>query len=231
MATWIPNSRDDGTAPVCYVPCLPKATGLQGPQQDAFPSAEYYMHYCTRMLVYEDVGIEPLDISQSFRNCYKTERFGDLGGYHAGSESKSPASTPGSSDLETVWPRYRFPATDVYLYDRDHRGREGAWAAAGFGSRTCAWQPGTADPAFWWSPDGGTAAAIEESLSPYPTGMGNRHQWNLTIIAWMWAGYTKGDVGDEIDKEGLLPPPPEAEYGYVLRDVSECDVHYMAFLF
>jgi len=282
MAIWLPNSKDDSSAPVCYVSCLPRADFYDGNTGD-FPGPgrvienrfDYptiaddffgsfrakYMFYCCRMIQYLNVNISTgsIDVSSATKSVHSTTRFGDLGGYYIKRSNLTSPPTytliehPGVTDNNSAFARYRFPAEIVPYHNVDRRGFSYGQSVMPsnlfpFSGRTCAFIPDKPDPGFHWLPENdGTLGIISSNLLPNLTSLNNTNQnWNLCIVAWMWAGTAPADITRDgtpgnytytvqVPKRGLQPttnsaPISESEKND-LRQVSECDKYYMAYMF
>lgn len=190
-----------------------------------------YMHYCTRMIIYKDISIDPaIGVGGATKTAHYAQRYGDLGGWFK--RKDGAVVKPASGDFlgtGTVWQRYRFPVDLVAYAYRDSRGLVGDFPFAG---RTCAFIPGPLDPLFFWDPSASDLAAISNALSPTLSNLNELDQsWNLAVVAWMWAGWQHGPPYSQLNqpKQGLVFNPNS--YDNDLRNVDECDVYYLAFIF
>ena len=251
MAIWIPNSKEDEEAPVCYVPCLPR-TSIADPKSTlsanppSYPGEgnlgnasgngegdEKYMHYCTRLLRWNNINPSSLPPAGAPDHINKTTRFGDLGGYYMRFNASDPVPhvMAGIEDNDSVFARYRFPADMVPFAFFGARGDDCPVVLFPFAERTCGFIPGDADPSFWWTPSGADwtniSSDLESLLAAYstPTSLAALaaldQVWNIDVIAWMWAGYQRKTGGAD----------PQSYLGADTRGVEDCDVYYVAYLY
>jgi len=251
--------------PAPYVEGLPQGVVRDGPQDNPFAGtasilgtyrtganssgSNKYMHYCTRMLRWNDIDLTAIASIGTRSTCHKTSRFGDLrdmlGKGNDGDEGKSD-KTDISVSYSTTLPmsRYRFnPITRVKYSQYTKRGmRYSETLGDGtvldghpFEGLTCGWSPGAEDSGFHWNPNATELAQISTDIASDLATKGTTlaklqaldYTWNLCVIAWCWAGYRRaGDHGGgSFTYQGLNP----SEAGS--RDVDEVDIYYFPFIF
>jgi hypothetical protein len=182
------------------------------------------------MLIYRDVDISDGITVSGSPDVYKTERFGDLGGYFMRKpqgEGWSAVVKAGSSDLSSVFLRYRFPSEMVAYCYHDSRGVP-ANEEYPFEGKTCGWVPGEST-SFFWEPGVSELSEIGDAITPSISSLSPLDQsWGMVIIAWMWAGWEHGNRTPPSPKRGLKPHPLHTDD---LREVEACDIFYLAYLF
>tara|TARA_X000001382_G_scaffold117866_1_gene97748 strand:- start:302 stop:1078 length:777 start_codon:yes stop_codon:yes gene_type:complete len=258
MANWFPNSKADKLAPVPFVDGLPRMTtsikstvqnnpanfpGVEALGHDGTSKVKKYMHYCTRIIRWNDIDpskLNSIDTSNPDHK-HKTKRFGDLGGYykHKGGSIRTMLA---NSDLKSAFTRYRFHIHVVPYYLYGSRGmfcgNPKPFENDGRGD-TCGFILGDSDPSFFWTPSSADMAqlssGIDEFLARYQdTSLVKLaecdQRWNLAIVAWMWAGYqpvVRDNAHSIIQQYKGTKDVPDG----VKRQVEECDVWFFAFIY
>ena len=261
--------------PAPYVEGLPQGVVRDGPQDNVFEGTasilgtyrsganntdgqNKYMHYCTRMLRWNDIDVSDIPNIGTRSTCHKTSRFGDLGdmlGKGNDSDSGKAEKTILNGlnySINNEMTRYRFnPITRVKYYQYTRKGmRYSEELADGtdlssspvgshpFQGLTCGWSPGSADDSFHWNPNSTELTQISTDIAADLATKGTTlaklqaldYTWNLCVIAWCWAGYRRaGNFGD--GQKGYQGLKPIAVVGDATRDVDEVDIYYFPFIF
>jgi hypothetical protein len=284
MAIWnidtfdsvVDSLRGDVKFPAPYVEGLPQGVVRDGPQDNVFEGTasilgtytsgasnsvghgNKYMHYCTRMLRWNDIDVSDIPDIGTRSTCHKTSRFGDLGDILAiGNDSDmGKASRSGvtgrSYSINREMTRYRFdPITRVKYSQYTRKGmRYSEYLSDGtnlssssvgnhpYSGLTCGWGPGPADDSFHWNPTSTELTQISTDIAADLATKGTTlaklqaldYTWNLCVIAWCWAGYRRaGNFGD--GQKGYQGLKPIAVAGDATRDVDEVDIYYFPFIF
>ena len=251
MANWFPNNKDDKLAPTTYVDSLPRmTTSVESTVQDNPPdfpgtealghngggSAQKYMHYCTRIIRWDNINPSDLNSIDTANpdHRHKTRRFGDLGGYYKHKDG-SIRHMLSNSDLKSAFTRYRFNIDVVPYYLYGSRGmfcgNPKPFETAERGD-TCGFLLGDSDPNFFWTPSSADMAQVSSGIDEYLATKDSslvelaecKVRWNLAIVAWMWAGYQP----EVMDDAHLIT---QQYKGARNRAVSACDVWFFAFIY
>tara|TARA_X000001382_G_C3162875_1_gene176832 strand:- start:344 stop:1183 length:840 start_codon:yes stop_codon:yes gene_type:complete len=259
--------------PAPYVEGLPQGVVRDGPQNNPFEgtasilgtyntgannstgNGNKYMHYCTRMLRWNDIDVSDIPNIGTRSTCHKTSRFGDLrdmlGHGNDGDRGKSNKTKISVNyNINDEMTRYRFnPITRVKYYQYTRKGMryseelldgtDLSGSSAGnhpFSGLTCGWSPGSTDNSFHWNPNSTELTQISTDIASDLSTKGTTlaklqaldYTWNLCIIAWCWAGYRRaGNFGDgQKEYQGL-----QVRQNGEQRDVDEVDIYYFPFIF
>jgi hypothetical protein len=258
--------RTKFTAP--YVEGLPQGVVRNGPQANPHEGTasilgtyrsganntsgqNKYMHYCTRMLRWNDIDLTDIPNIGTRNTCHKTSRFGDLEdllgkGNQAGSAGavEEVSSPPSSYNINNEMARYRFnPITRVKYYQYTRKGMRYSQEFIGgtvftghpYQGLTCGWSPGPADDSFHWNPNSTELTQISTDIASDLATKGTTlaklqaldYTWNLCVIAWCWAGYRRAGNFGAGDKtyQGYHPGRTGS------RDIDEVDIYYFPFIF
>ena len=254
--------------PAPYVEGLPQGVVRDGPQDNPFEgtasilgtyntgtstndsiSNNKYMHYCTRMLRWNDIDVTDIPNIGNRSSCHKTSRFGDLGdmlGYgNDGDQGKSDKTQVRNSgyNVNNEMTRYRFnPLTRVKYSNFTSKGMRYSeilldgtdLSSSPVGSHplqglTCGWSPGAEDSSFHWNPNSTELTQISTDIASDLATKGTTlaklqaldYTWNLCVIAWCWAGYRRNPYQGARPTSGLGTQ----------RDVDEVDIYYFPFIF
>jgi len=249
--------------PAPYVEGLPQGVVRDGPQDNPFAGTasilgtyrtgnranntefnEKYMHYCTRMLRWNDINLTAISSIGNRDTCHKTSRFGDLGdmlgnGNATGSVGKSNKTRIGVNySINSEMTRYRFnPITRVKYSQYTRKGMRYSeeltdgtvLSGHPFAGLTCGWSPGAEDSGFHWNPNATELAQISTDIASDLATKGTTlaklqaldYTWNLCVIAWCWAGYRRTPY------QGAKPTSGSGSR----RGVDEVDIYYFPFIF
>lgn len=251
MANWFPNSLEDELAPAPYVDSLPRMTtsvastvqnnpsghpGTEALGHNGMSKTPKYMHYCTRMIRWDDINpsdLNSIDTSNPDHK-HKTKRFGDLGGYYKKLDGDI-VQMLANTDLKSAFTRYRFDIDVVPYYLYGSRGRF-CGDPKPFKTKqrgdTCGFTLGASDPNFFWTPSSADMAQVSSGIDEYLATKDSSlvqlaecdQRWNLAIVAWMWAGYQPTVRNDEHEIIQFYK-------GARNRAVSACDVWFFAFIY
>ena len=257
MANWLPNSKEDELAPAPYVDALPRmTTSVESTVQnnrDDFPgtealghngggSAQKYMHYCTRIIRWDDINpsdLNSIDVENPDHK-HKTRRFGDLGGYYKHKDGSIRLMTS-NPDLKSAFTRYRFNIDVVPYYLYGSRGmfcgNPKPFQTEERGD-TCGFLIGDPDPNFFWTPSSADMAQVSSGIDDYLSTKKSslvqlaecKQRWNLAIVAWMWAGYQPEVMNDDHLITQQYKGTKDVPNG-IKREVQECDVWFFAFIY
>jgi hypothetical protein len=248
--------------PAPYVEGVPQGVPRDGPQNNPFEgtasilgtyrsgpkrgSLVKYMHYCSRMLRWNDIDVTAISSLGTRDTCHKVYRFGDLGNLFGRGNDPDDHGLSGTTDPaidyfpDSNMCRYRFdPITKVKYSQYTDRGmryadqtRAGASISGHpFSNMTCGWSPNAEDAGFHWNPNSSELTQMSTDIAADLTTKGTTlaelqaldYTWNLCVIAWCWAGYrmAKGTT----TYQGLQPGREGS------RDVDEVDIYYFPFIF
>jgi hypothetical protein len=249
--------------PAPYIEGVPQGVPRDGPQDNPFEGTESilgtyrtgglvkYMHYCSRMLRWNNIDVSNIANIGTRSSCHVTKRFGDLGDmYGRGSDPNDSGLsyyTGAGIDYnkDSNMCRYRFnPITKVKYSQYTARGMrygdqkpppdETAISGHPFSNMTCGWSPGAEDSSFHWNPNSTQLTQISTDIAADLTTKGTTltalqaldYTWNLCVIAWCWAGCRRADSSRGTTYQGRKNNPGGSQ-----RDVDEVDIYYFPFIF
>jgi len=244
-----------------YIEGVPQGVVRDGPQDNPFEGTASilgtyrtsglvkYMHYCSRMLRWNDIDVTAISSLGNRDTCHKVFRFGDLGDLLGRGSDPDDSGLSHTTDPKINYNqnsdmcRYRFnPITKVKYSQFTSRGmRYGDQTRSGvfisghpFSNMTCGWSPNAEDSSFHWNPNSTELAQISTDIASDLSTKGTTlaklqaldYTWNLCVIAWCWAGCRTARPSESITYQGLKNKPGGSQ-----RDVDEVDIYYFPFIF
>jgi hypothetical protein len=279
MAVWNIDTFDSvadslrSKFPAPYVEGVPQGVVRDGPQDNPFATASIlgtyttgnsadgtisnnkYMHYCTRMLRWNDIDLTNIANIGNRSSCHKTSRFGDLGDMlgkgndgDQGKANKTNISGFGYN-VNDEMTRYRFnPITRVKYYQYTSRGMRYSeiinnHTQIGFGSDlsgssvgnhpfaglTCGWSPGSEDSSFHWNPNSTELTQISTDIAADLATKGTTLA-KLQALNYTWNLCVIAWCWAGYRRSPYQGARPTSGLGQQ-RDVSEVDIYYFPFIF
>jgi hypothetical protein len=269
--------------PAPYVEGLPQGVLRDGPQDNPFegtasilgtyrtgarndPNAGHgdpgntifgnkYMHYCTRMLRWNDIDVSDIPSIGNRSSCHATSRFGDLGdleGYGNDSDDGKADKTQvlvldeDDYSINNDMVRYRFdPLTKVKYSNFTKRGmryseiikdpsgdRDLSSSSVGnhpFAGLTCGWSPGEEDSSFHWNPNSTELTQIETDIEADLATKGTTLA-KLQALDYTWNLCVIAWCWAGYRRNPYQGARPTSGTGQQ-RDVDEVDIYYFPFIF
>lgn len=214
--------------------------------------ANKYMHYCTRMLRWNNIDVSDIPNIGTRSTCHKTSRFGDLKDMEGqgndsddGKVNKTHIRVRDEDDysINDDMVRYRFdPLTKVKYSNFTKRGMRyseilsdgtdlsgSSVGSHPFAGLTCGWSPGVSDNSFHWNPSSSELSQISTDIAADLTTKGTTLT-ALQALDYTWNLCVIAWCWAGYRRQPYQGAKPTSGSG-VQRDVDEVDIYYFPFIF